>query len=294
MKRREFILAISGAATWSLGARAQQGKMATLGLLASGSPNPEPFFAGFREGLREFGYVEGQNFRLELRSAQGDVVRLPELAAELARLKVDIIVAFQTPAATAAKQATPDIPIVMAGVGDPVATGLVQSLAKPGGNVTGLSNAGAELVGKNVELLHEIFPNARRVAVLINETDPFTKPFLAQVERGGQSLGIEMQPIVMRQNQELDTAFARMRSNGADAMIVQPSLLGDGVVVARALRERLPIFSITSCCPHREGSPRIRRMSRSFIVRAPVTLTISLKAENPPICLSRCRQSSSL
>lgn len=252
MRRREIIVVLGAAAAsiWlPYVASAQRKGMATLGVLASGSPNPELFFKGLQEGLRGFGYIQNQSVRLEFRSGQGDVTRLAGLASELVRLKVDIIVAFQTPAATAAKQATSDIPIVMAGVGDPVGTGLVDSLAKPGGNITGTSNAGAELVGKNVELLHEMLPRARRVAVLINRTDPFTKSFLMQVQLAGKALSIEMQPIAVRQNEELATAFAEMRSNAVDAVIVQPSLLGDGSAVAHALKARLPIFSINKQLP---------------------------------------------
>jgi putative ABC transport system substrate-binding protein len=252
MKRRQFITLVGGAAaSWPLAARAQQGKMPVLGLLASGSPNPEPFFAGLRDGLRELGYIEGQSCRLELQSAKGDVALLRQMAAELVRMKVDVIVAFLTPAATAAKQATGELPIVMAGVGDPVGTGtgLVQSLARPGGNVTGMSNAGAELTGKNIELLRSVLPAARRVAVLLNETDPFTKSFAEQIELGGRAAGIETQPITVRQEQNLDPVFARMRNSAVDAVIVQPSLLGNGSAVALALKEGLPIFSTNRLLP---------------------------------------------
>jgi putative ABC transport system substrate-binding protein len=248
--RREFIFALGGAAVSTpFVAHAQQPKMAVLGLLASGNPNPGPFFDGLRDGLRELGYTEGQNFRLELRSARGNVALLGEMAAELVRMKVDVIVAFQTPAATAAKQASGDVPIVMAGVGDPVGTGLVQSLARPGGNVTGTSNAGAELVGKNIELLRSVLPAARRVAVMLNETDPFTKSFSEQIALAGRAAGMEIQPITVRQDQELGSAFAGMRENAVDAIIVQPSLLGNGSAVALALKERLPAFSINKLLP---------------------------------------------
>ncbi|MEA2942182.1 MAG: hypothetical protein QOD09_2711 [Bradyrhizobium sp.] len=250
MKRRQFI-ALGGAAAiaWPLTAHTQQGKMPVLGVLATGSPSPEPFFEGLRDGLREQGYIEGQSCRLELRSAKGDVALLREMAVELVRMKVDVIVAFLTPAATAAKQATGDIPIVMAGVGDPVGTGLVQSLARPGGNVTGMSNAGAELAAKNIELLRSVLPAARRVAVLLNETDPFTKSFAEQIELGGRAAGIETQPITVRQEQNLDSLFARMRDSAVDAIIVQPSLLGNGSAVALALKEGLPIFSTNRLLP---------------------------------------------
>jgi len=140
MRRREFITLLGGTAvTWPLGTRAQPVKLPTVGILVLGNPAPASFLRAFRDGLRDLAYTEGRNIRLEIRSAEGRVSLLPERAAELVRLKVDVIVALQTPPTIAAKQATSDIPIVMAGVGDPVETGLVASLSKPGANVTGLS-----------------------------------------------------------------------------------------------------------------------------------------------------------
>ena len=131
----------------------------------------------FREALRDLGYAEGKNIQIEVRSAQSHVTRLPELAAELVRSKVDVIVAIQTPAVYAAKDATRDIPIVMM-AGDPIATGLIRNLARPDGNLTGLSGAAAELAAKSLELIPEIVPGAHRVGVLGNANDPFMKPFL--------------------------------------------------------------------------------------------------------------------
>jgi putative tryptophan/tyrosine transport system substrate-binding protein len=144
MRRRDLIALIGGAAAWPLGARAQQMKMYTIGVLTLTSPDPKQLVEALREGLRDAGYVEGRNLRLEIRSAAGRPDLQLEKAAELVGLKVDLIVTFFTPAALAAKQATRDIPIVMAGAGDPVASGLVASLAQPGGNVTGQSSGGAE------------------------------------------------------------------------------------------------------------------------------------------------------
>jgi putative ABC transport system substrate-binding protein len=134
MRRREVITLLGGAAAWPLAARAQQARVYTIGVLTLTSPNPEPLLNALREGLRDAGYVEGRNLRLEIRSASGRPDLQLEKAAELVRLKVDLIVTFFTPTALAAKQATRDIPIVMAGAGDPVAVGLVASLARPGGN----------------------------------------------------------------------------------------------------------------------------------------------------------------
>ena len=212
MRRREFITLFGGTVVaWPLTVRAQQpANVPTIGVLVLGTPEPEPFLKALRDGLRDIGYIEGQNIRLDIRTAEGKSDLLPVKAAELVRLKVDIIVTFQTPPSTAAKLATSEIPIVMAGAGDPVGTGLIASLARPGGNVTGLSAGAAEVAGKIVELIHEVLPSARRVAVLANETDTFTKLFLAQIDRGVRSLSMEMQPIMVQPAEPLEAAFETM------------------------------------------------------------------------------------
>ena len=172
MKRREFITLLGGVATaWPLAVRAQQETIIyTIGVLTLSSPNPEQLLEALREGLRDAGYVDGRNLRLVVRSATGRPDLQLEKAAELVRLKVDLIVTFFTPSALAAKEATRDIPIVMAGAGDPVATGLVASLARPGGNVTGQSSGGAELAGKSVELIRELIPAARRIGSVSSQS----------------------------------------------------------------------------------------------------------------------------
>src|SRR5215213_12013805 len=172
MRRREFI-GLLGANTAMLPmAVYAQPKMPTIGALVIGNISPEQFWREFRQGLRDLGYIDGQNIRFEFRSAEGHLDRLPELAAELVRLKVDVFVTWFTPTALAAKQATREIPIVMAETGDPVGTGLVASLSRPGGNVTGIASATAELAGKSVELIRDMLPWARRVTALANATDP--------------------------------------------------------------------------------------------------------------------------
>src|SRR4051794_29747705 len=154
MMRMWKFLALAGALLLGQGAaRAEDEKMPTLGILALGNPDPSALLKDFRAGLSGLGYVEGKNIRLEFRSAEGDAQRLAPLARELVAMKVDVLVAYQTPAVTAAKAATSEIPIVMASVADPVGSGLVQSLAQPGGNVTGVSGATSELGAKNLELL---------------------------------------------------------------------------------------------------------------------------------------------
>jgi len=222
MRRREFITLLGGAAAaWPVVARGQQ-KRPRIGVLVVA--NPEPFWGQFREGLRELGYVEGQNIEFEFRSAEGKLNALPDLAAKLVQLKVDIIVANQTPAVLAAKKATNDIPIIMAPSGDPVGTGLVASLARPGGNVTGLSSATAEIAGKSLEVLREMLPAASRVAVLANPTDPFAKPFLQQIEIAAKVLGIEIQTIMVLGPEQLGASFSQIDKNKTAAVIVQPSL----------------------------------------------------------------------
>src|SRR5262245_49658388 len=191
MKRREFIMLLAGAAVGGpLVSAAQQPKVPTIGALVIGNADPEEFWREFRHGLHDLGYVEGQNVRFEFRSAEGQANRLPELAAELVRLKVDVIVTWFTPTTHAAKQATSQIPIVMADAGDPIGTGLVASLPRPGGNVTGIAGVTAELAGKCIELVRDLLPAARRMTALANATDPFSKPFLEQVQLAGEATGI--------------------------------------------------------------------------------------------------------
>src|SRR5262245_34834484 len=154
--------------------------MRKIGLLLVAGPEP---LGPFREALGALGYFEGKNIQIEVRSAQGDDTRLPELAAELVRTRPDIIIAVQTPAAHAAKKATQDIPIVVM-AGDPIATGLISNLARPGGNLTGMSATAAEAAAKSLELIPEIVPGARRVGALGNADDPFMQPFFEQIQRG--------------------------------------------------------------------------------------------------------------
>ncbi len=225
MRRRDLIVLLSGAASlWPLASLAQQAKMPTIGVLVVGAPSSDKFWQMFQDAMRQLGYVEGQSVRYEFRSDQGEASRLPELAAELVRLKVDVIVAWFTPAATAAKEATREIPIVMATAGDPVATGLVESLARPGGNITGTSGMAADLAGKCVELIRQMLPSARRLAVLVNAPDPFSKPFLDKIRLAGDATATTIEPIAINRPDELDNAFSLIEKRRPDALIVQPSL----------------------------------------------------------------------
>ena len=244
MKRRAFITLVGGAAVaWPLAARAQQTKVYRVGVLLVGNADADSFRTELREELRKSGYVEGQNLLVEFRSAEEKLDRLPALAAELVALKVDVIVAVYTPCALAAKQATRDIPIV-AMSGDPVGTGLVPSLSRPGGNITGVSLMAAELFGKCVELIRDMLPTVRRVAALANAADPFSKPFLEQVRLAGKSTGIEIAPAIMvRRPDEIDEAFATMKKEGAGAVVVQGSLASKNAAEL-ALRHALPAVTV--------------------------------------------------
>src|SRR5262245_7910899 len=193
IRRRELITLLGGAAAaWPVAALAQEAaKSYTIGVLVLTAPTPDRLVAALRQGLRETGYIEGQNLRPEIRTADAKPDLLAEKAAELVRLQVDAIVAFFTPTALAAKREESEIPIGMA-AGDPVETGIVASLARPGGNVTGLSGGGAEVAGKSVELIREFIPSAMRIAVIVNELDPFAKPYLAQINQAARNIGMEV------------------------------------------------------------------------------------------------------
>jgi len=244
MRRRDFIAGISAAA-WSLAARAQPSKVARIGVLYIGLADAESFKKELREGLRELGYTEGQNVAFEFRSAEGKLDRLPELASELVRLKVDVIVALYVPCALAAKGATRDIPIVIVAA-DPVETGIVASLARPGGNITGVSLMSAVLIGKCVELFRDMLATTRRVALLTNAADPlFAKLILDQAQRAGQITGIEIQPITVRgPDEELEAAFAAIASGRAEAVVIQGSL-STKRIADLAVEHRLPAASTT-------------------------------------------------
>jgi len=223
MKRRALLGILGGTIAWPLVARAQQPKR--IGVLVIGNADVPLFGSELREGLRELGRIEGQHYLIEFRSAEGQLGRLPELASELVRLKVDVIIALFTPCALAAKQATREIPIVIV-TGDPLGTGLVASLSRPGGNVTGLSQMGAETHGKCIELFRDMLPSARQVALIANGADPiFAKSFLKHANLAGSSAGSEIGPILtIRDPDELEAAFATVIKEKAGAVVFQASL----------------------------------------------------------------------
>src|SRR5436305_7490901 len=226
-KTGRYVVTLIGsvAVIWPLATRAQQSTVARIGAFYLGIADAETFRTGLREGLRELGYVEGRDIAFEFRSAEGRLDRLPELAAELVRLKVDVIVALYVPCALAAKQATRDIPIVII-AGDPVETGIVPSLARPGGNITGVSLMASALAGKSVELFRDMLPSVRRVGVLGHATNPvFAKAMLDEVLLAGAPTGTEIQPVLMvRGADEFESALTTFVRERTDAVVVQGSL----------------------------------------------------------------------
>jgi len=230
-----------------LAAEAQQAmKVHRIGWLSPGFPRPDrdPPVDAFRQGLRELGYVEGQNLIIEYRGAEGKDERLPDLAAELVGLHVAVIVAVGPTATRAAQHATHTLPIVMTGTGDPMGAGFVASLARPGGNITGLSLMMTELPGKRLELLKETVPQSTRVAVLANPAFPFSKLYVNNLTVAAQALGLSLHVAEVHSADELAPAFAAMSREGADALMVlsDPALMDNllGRVADLAATHRLP------------------------------------------------------
>lgn len=224
MRLRMFVVLILALFACHSGALAQNKNVPTLGILALGSTDPSVFVKELKTKLSELGYVDGKNIRLEFRSAEGQSSRLATLASDLVAMKVAALVTYQTPAALAAKAATSEIPIVMAGAADPVGNGLIKSLAHPGGNVTGVTGATSELATKNLELIREAAPSARRIALLANEPDPFHKILAANTQKAAAQLGLEVEIILAKAGDDFDKHFATMKSAGIDGVLVQPSL----------------------------------------------------------------------
>jgi putative tryptophan/tyrosine transport system substrate-binding protein len=245
MKRREFITLLGGAAaSLPLVLRAQQpAKLPTVGFLGAGTPSTySQWVAAFMQQLRERGWIEGRNIAIELRWAEGKNEGYADIAAEFVRLNVDVIVTTGTAAVVAAKQATSVIPIVFTSAGDPVATGLVASLARPGGNVTGLSNQLPDLAGKRLELLREIIPGLHRLAILTNVGNPIGALEMGEVQAAARTLGLEILPLEIRRAEDIGPAFEALKDR-ADALYVvaEPLLSGNHVRISTlALGARLP------------------------------------------------------
>ena len=208
-------------ATVGLAAAQQPPKISRVGFLSPSASGLGAFrYESFRKGLHEFGYIEGQNVVFERRSAEGNVDSFPTLAAELVQLKVDVIVALGTPAAMAAKRATSTIPIFIIAVPDPVSTGLVASLARPGGNITGLSSLGVDLSGKRLELLKETVPGLSRVALVWNLEDKGMSLITKQIQAAAPPLGVKVEPFGVRDPNDFDGVFAKISQNRPDAIFI--------------------------------------------------------------------------
>jgi putative ABC transport system substrate-binding protein len=246
MNRRAFTTLLGGAAVvWPIAARAQQaGKVHRIGVLETISTtlNVANFYA-LREGLRQLGYAEGQNLVIEYRSADGRDDRFPGLARELLALKVDVIVTRGTPAAKAVKNATSTVPVVMMASGDPVGVGLVTSLARPGGNITGLSAIVGELSPKRLELIREIVPGLARIAVLANTSNDAVRRDWARIETAARSLGVQSQLLDLRESDALGTTFDDASARRADALVVVIDAITQANqqrIVDLAMKHRLP------------------------------------------------------
>jgi putative ABC transport system substrate-binding protein len=243
LNRREFITLVGGAAAaWPLAARAQQpGKMPTVGFLGTTTAAAwGPWTAAFVQRLRELGWIEGRNLAIEYRWADGRTGRFAEIAAEFVRLKVDVILAGGS-AAVEAKQATAVIPIVFV-LGDPVATGLVASLARPGGNVTGLSNQQTDLFGKRLELLREVFPSLRRLAIMANVDYPEAVLEVREVQAISKTLGLEVCTVEIRRADDIGPAFEALKGRADALYVITDALVSTNRVRINtsALAARLP------------------------------------------------------
>ncbi len=237
------MLLLGGAMTAARAVRAQQKAMPVIGYLGSESPGPmAPFVAAFLQGLSETGYVEGQNVAIEYRWAEGDYNRLAALAADLVRRKVDVIATLGIPSALAAKSATSTIPIVFS-VGDPVERGLVASLARPGGNLTGVSLLNVELMPKRLELISELVPQAGVIALLVNPNNPNTERTIRDMEEAARAKGVQLNILKAGTESEIDAAFASLVQLPAGALVV----VGDPLFINR--REQLVALASRHAVP---------------------------------------------
>ena len=246
MRRREFITLLGGAtATWPLAARAQQPAMPVIGFLNQESAElTAPFVTGFRKGLSETGFIENQNVAIEYRWAEGNYERLPRLAADLVNRKVAVIAAAYFPSAIAAKAETSTIPIVfMSGV-DPIAGGLVTSLNRPGGNLTGVSNFNTSLTAKRLEMLQQVVPRATTIAILVNSKSPAALTTEVETRAAAQALGVGLDVLAASTEEEIDQAFATAVQRGAGALLIQGDAFFNSrraQLIGLAARHRLPV-----------------------------------------------------
>ena len=246
LKRRQFITLLGGtAAAWPLAARAQQpGKLPTIGVLGTDASAWRPWTDALVERLRQLGWIEGRTIAIEYRWSEGRPERAAEIAAEFVRLKVDVIVS-NGPAVAAFKQATSVIPIVFAAANDPVGGGLVASLARPGGNVTGLSVQATDTAGKRLELLREVVPGLRRLAIIANSDNPGSVLEMREVQAAARTLGIEVAPLEIRRAEDIAPAFEALKAQADALFVVTDALVAANRtrIITPALSGRLPTIS---------------------------------------------------
>ena len=248
MRRRALISLLAGAAAWPLAARAQQPALPVIGFLSSETPSGYAFrAAAFRQGLSEAGYVENRNVAIEYRWAEGHYDRLPALAADVGRRLLGVLASAGTLSVLGAMPATTTIPIVFSTAADPVAEGLVASLARPGGNATGVNNLATELVQKQIEKLHQMVPAATAIAALVNQTNPtLAEPATKEVQAAGRTLGLKMIHIIQAGTEhDIDAAFATLFRLGAGALVVCPDTFFTSrrdQIAALAIRHAIPVI----------------------------------------------------
>jgi len=245
MRRREVITLLGGVAVgWPVAVRAQQPAMPVIGFLHSGSPGPyRRILAAFRQGLNEAGYVEGQNAAIEYRWAHGQYERLPAMAAELIHRPVAVLAATSTPAALAAKAATTTVPTVFTTAFDPVELGLVASLSRPGGNVTGATQLNVEIGPKRLELVRELIPTATIVGLLVNPTNPVARGLSRDLEAAGRALGLQLDLLHASTERDIDDAFATLVQRRASALVI----VADPFFVSRS--EQLGALTLRHALP---------------------------------------------
>jgi putative ABC transport system substrate-binding protein len=251
MRRRSFVILLGGAVSWPLAARAQQKAMPVIGWLGTGSPGPAaPLLAAVRQGLSETGYVEGQTVAIEYRWAEGRFDRLPGLAADLVSRKVRVIGTGSFPGAIAAKNATSSIPIVFFSGGDPVRLGLVDSLARPGGNLTGVSGFHLELMPKRLELLSELAPQAGVIALLVNPNSPLAEPMMEDAQEAARAKGLRLRVLKAGTESEIHAAFATVAQLHTGVLVFETDplffSLGDNILALASRHAVAAIYTTRS------------------------------------------------
>jgi ABC-type uncharacterized transport system substrate-binding protein len=297
MKRRAFIAGICGAAAWPLAARAQQsGRVPRIGYLVTGSleaPEAQVFHDAFRQGLRQLGYADGQNIAIEYREAHGHIERFSTLAIELVNRGVDLILAPNTPAALAARQATTTIPIVVQVMGDPVRDGLAASLSRPGGNVTGLTFLGPELTAKRLQLLRDLLPTISHVAVLWHPGaygESTMEEMLKTTETGAGALSLQLQMVEARSPNELGGAFTKISRDGPEAVLVFPSPMfynDRRRLGALALSHRLPSIFVDKILKGAKPGDLPIEQPTKFALTINLKTAKALAIDVPPSVLAR-------